>query len=841
MSNRFQVYLSYNTDEPAEVLALAQALRERGVDPWLDLWELSPGMFWQKELERVLSEVPTAAVLVGREGLGPWQERESCAMLEEFVRRGARVIPVLLPSAPDQPQLPLFLRGFTWVDLRGGLSAAGVGRLVWGVTGERPADVVPGPPTLPSKKPWSHNLPWSSLGSTFKGREKELNELAAALGMDPATAAAKSQVICGLGGIGKTRLAIEFAWSRSQMYHSAFFVGASTPESLRHGIAELADSRRLDLRLGGVSDGDKVEAVLGWLTRNRGWLLVLDSVDSPEAQQAVRRLLPLDGGHLLVTSRLAHWPTDFERRTLKTLERKDSVALLLETTHTEACDDAALADSLADLLGDLPLALEQAGAYIDARGSSFATYLEAWKHDRQEILGWYDMAATHYPLAIALTWSQSVESLGPQSRALLRLLSHLSAAPVPLALLTSSALLCGDALMLLGEEGLVTTNKSSRIDVLGALAELVRFSLVARHNGSVSVHRMVQEVERSRIPASRRTAWIERAIRMISDFAPRPPDDVRTWAIWDDLLPHAERVIELAWSEGIAQPTAALMIELGILLSSRGQHGQAESLLRRALMVDEVTFGSRHPRLAVDLNNLAQVVRAAGRLEEAESLMRQALEIDEEFYGAEHDNVARHLNNLAALLKATGRLAEAEPLMRRALAIDERVFGPRHPRVAIRLNNLAMLLEATQRHDEAEPMARRALAISEEAFGPHHPRVASRLVNLGNLLLARGCGQEAEPLVQRALVIDQHAYGPNHPSVARDFFTLAMLARDRGEVEAAVQHCRRSLEICRLSLGGSHPRTCSLGQSLAELEGGLHSEKKRDEGDLETTSTIWQQ
>ena len=147
--------------------------------------------------------------------------------------------------------------------------------------------------------------------------------------------------------------------------------------------------------------------------------------------------------------------------------------------------------------------------------------------------------------------------------------------------------------------------------------------------------------------------------------------------------------------------------------------------MRRALAIDEASYGPDHPNVATDLNNLAQLLQATNRLGEAEPLMRRALAIDEASYGPDHPNVAIRLNNLARLLQDTNRLGEAEPLMRRALAIDEASYGPDHPKVAIRLNNLAQLLKATNRLGEAEPLMRRALAIDEASYGPDHPEVAT--------------------------------------------------------------------------------------------------------------------
>ncbi|MCH8852647.1 MAG: tetratricopeptide repeat protein, partial [Planctomycetes bacterium] len=166
----------------------------------------------------------------------------------------------------------------------------------------------------------------------------------------------------------------------------------------------------------------------------------------------------------------------------------------------------------------------------------------------------------------------------------------------------------------------------------------------------------------------------------------------------------------------------------------------AEPLMRRALAIDEQSYGAEHPNVAIRLNNLAQLLQATNRLAEAEPLMRRALAIDEQSYGAEHPRVAT-LNNLAQLLQATNRLEEAEPLMRRALAIDEQSYGAEHPKVARDLNNLAQLLQATNRLAEAEPLMRRHVEIFHkfgEQTGHEHPHMQAAIANYHRLLKAMG-------------------------------------------------------------------------------------------------------
>ena len=814
MERSFDVFLSHNSKDKPAVVELAEAMKDRGLRPWLDQWELVPGRPWQEALEAVIETVPSAAILVGRDGLGPWEEVEMRACLAEFVKRDLPVIPVLLPDAPEAPKLPMFLRGFTWVDLRGD-PCPGLDRLMWGITGEKPLPETQEREIAPPRPPALHNLPLTSLDGLFKGRTQLLTQLAADLELNPAAAIVQPEVIHGLGGIGKTRLALEYAWRSGDRYSAAFFVQASTPESLGRGLSSLAGPRTLDLKMEGYPEQYVIETILSWLGSHSGWLMILDNVDTEDAALAVRNLLPsLANGHVLVTCRIARWAPGVRKRSVGKLSPADARIYLLERTDAERrhlADDEQLARELAELLDGLPLALEQAAAYIAARGLSFAQYLRSWDNESTAVMSWYDKAEMSYPSSLAVTWQQSFDQLGPEARVVLRLLSHLAPDPIAADILNEENPICDAAKLYADESG-----QEVDIDVGLAVAELVKYSFVSRDGEKLSVHRMVQEVVRERIPQVRRSSWIRQATVMVLGFSPEDPEDVRTWPVWDSLRPHATRVIELA--EGAHVETdSGLMNQLATLLYCKSLYNQAEPLMRRALEVDESSLGNEHPNVARDLNNLATLLKATNRLLEAEPLMRRALEIDESSLGNEHPNVARDLNNLATLLKATNRLLEAEPLMRRALEIDEKSLGEEHPKVARDLSNLATLLKATNRLSEAEPLMRRALGIDESSFGDEHPNVARDLNNLATLLKATNRFLEAEPLMRRALEIDESSFGDEHPNVARDLNNLAQLLKATNRLSEAEPLMRRALEIDESSFGDEHPNVAIHLNNLAQL------------------------
>ena len=731
---------------------------------WLDEWELPPGRPWQDELDTIVRTVRSAAVLVGRDGLGPWELPEMRTLLTQMVRRELPVIPVLLPGAPEVPDLPVLLAENTYVDLRGGIIKEGLDRLEWGITGKRPTEKEE--PAQESAGPKIHNLPFLPIGDLLKGRDEDLRRLEASLqGRSEATAI--TQTLHGLGGIGKTRLATEYAWRSGDRYDATLFVRAESPEALRSGLANLARHNLLDLpEYEAKAEAETVDAVLRWLRDNTRWLLILDNVDTEEAARAVREILPqLQRGHVLITARRKDWPVGIRKQPLGTLSLDEATQFLLDRTQGErasAKDDTGQARHLAEILDGLPLALEQAAAYIVHHQVSFASYLSDWGRERENVLGWHDENLMQYPASVATTWQTTFRQLSPKAAAVLRLTAFLAPDPIPAAMFEAGESIVEEAAVepLQEREQSLVVERTTR----DALSELAAYSMVTRKGETFTVHRIVQEVLCAQIPDERRKEWIERALRLVNDFSPAPPNDVRTWPVWDILRPHAAVIVGRADAAGIGNPTARLMSELALLLKTKSLFAEAEPMMRRVLEIDEAAFGPQHPEVATDLNNLASLLLATNRYAEAEPMIRRALEIDEAILGAQDPNVAIHLNILSQLLMATGRLAEAEPMMRHALEIDEAAFGPQRPNVAIRLSNLAALLQATNRQAEAEPMMRRALEIDEAAFGPQHPEVARDLNNLAQLLQATNRLAEVEPMMRRALEIFERSLGHDHPS-----------------------------------------------------------------------------
>ncbi|HYN22788.1 MAG TPA: tetratricopeptide repeat protein [Thermoanaerobaculia bacterium] len=611
-----------------------------------------------------------------------------------------------------------------------------------------------------------HNLPFPPLGDLLKGRSEELQTLDDAL-QEAGSAGLQSHVIHGLGGIGKTRLAVEHAWRNGRRYRAMLFVLADSPEGLQSGLAWLARADLLKLpERDAPAESEVVGAVLRWLRENSGWLLILDNVDTKEALLAVTRLLPvLVGGQVLITSRRRDWPAGVRRQSLDVISVAPATDYLVQRTARDRRrepDDVPQALRLAELLDGLPLALEQAAAYIAHTQMSLAEYLEVWESECDSALSWYDEGVMQYPASLAVTWQSTFRQLAPTAQALLRLTAHLAPDPIPVAMLESGVAVIHEAARRLCADG---GQEVKPRPVRDDLAELTSLSLISRQAGIISVHRVVQEVIRQRIPEEDRTPLIELTLALVGQYGPEQAEEADTWPIWDLLRPHAVQILALAEEGGHLENHNArrLMGCLGPLLHAKGLYSEAEPIIRKMLEIDQKLFGENHIETASNLHNLGTLLRFMGRLDEAEPLLRRSMDLFFAHGRERHPDATKPFNALALLLMERHQWIEAEELLRKALALDQEAYEGNHASIALDLRSLAVLLTSMGRAPEAEPVIRRALQMSQEVHGKTHPKTARKLQILAGVLRDLGRPNEAEPLARQALENFERILGPHHP------------------------------------------------------------------------------
>jgi tetratricopeptide (TPR) repeat protein len=651
----------------------------------------------------------------------------------------------------------------------------------------------------------------------FTGREDVLSRLHSALQAENSVAISQPQGITGLGGIGKTQTVVEYAYRYSNEYDAIFWVRADSLTALTSSMIELA--RVLELPERHEEDQEIiVQAVLRWFRLHTNWLLIYDSIGDLTLAE---RFLPKAGpGHLLFTTRVHAFGGLAQRLDIQKMEpeigallllRRASLLALQATLSIANPNDQSIAQVISQELDGLPLALDQAGAYIKEAPCSLQDYLSRYQSRRSDILRVRGQFDQDYPASVATTWSLSFEKVRQSNTAaadLLNFCAFLAPDAIPETMISQGAAHLPSHL----QEVVVHPLRFDR-----TIAALLAYSLLHRNtNETLNVHRLVQAVLQDGMDEPSKKQWAERVVHAL--HAAFPSVEHQYWSQCDRLLPHAKLGADLINAYGIVFWDAArLLNRTGLYLSKRARYQEAEPLYQQALSIDKQVYGPDHPEVATIFNNLAELYRNQGKYAQAEPLYQRALAISEQQLGAEHPATALSLNNLALLYENQGKYAQAEPLYQRALAIKEQQLGPEHPDTATSLNNLAELYRDQGKYAQAKPLLERALAISEQQLGAEHPDTAMSLNNLALLYKSQGKYAQAEPLYQRALAISEQQLGPEHPDTTTSLNNLAMLYQDRGKYAEAEPLLERALAIKEQQLEAEHPDIANSLNNLAML------------------------
>jgi len=573
--------------------------------------------------------------------------------------------------------------------------------------------------------------------------------------------ALKIAVLYGLGGVGKTQIAVHHACKGEKDYSLVWWLRAEGPATLKLDYAELAKELRLPFE---PNSPELVPAVKRWLVEaNQGWLLVFDNAEKLED---LKEYLPQANGAVIITSRNQIWRSLAEPMKVGELPPDEAADFLVKRTGDKD-RDAAL--RLAEELGSLPLALEQAGAYIEACGSCCAKYLELFRTSHKELLK--KNKPLDYPDTVATTWKISFELLRkecPAATEMMELCAFLAPEAIPFDLFTEHPDRLPESLRDAVKDPLKWND---------AIAALKRFSLAEVGHDSLSFHRLVQLVVRNDMRPAQRKREVAAAVALIDEAYDFELNDLETWPKATQLLPHGLAVADHSHVDQMYdEPAVHLLNELGLHLKMLAQFSEAKTLFERAQDVAEKVYGPEHPVVPIRLNNLGAVLRDLGDLKGAKVNFERALAIDENVYGPDHPEVATRLNNLGTVLLDLGDLKGTKANFERALAIDENVYSPEHPAFATDLNNLGLVLK-----------------------------------DLGDL-------EGAKANLERALRIDEKVYGPEHPAVATDLNNVGTVLLDLGDLKGAKANCERALAILRACLGDDHPKTKLVLKNLKSLE-----------------------
>ncbi|GAB6179037.1 FxSxx-COOH system tetratricopeptide repeat protein [Desulfotomaculum defluvii] len=655
---------------------------------------------------------------------------------------------------------------------------------------------------MPGALPPVWNVP-HLRNRNFTGRETLLKELWTTLlsGQHATT----TQAITGLGGMGKTQLAIEFAYRHNEEYNIVWWMRAEEPATLAAEFAQLAVELALPAK-DFTSQQQIIFDVRRWLGQKGDWLLIFDNANNPEE---ICPYLPQGTtGHVLITSRNPNWLEVASTISLREWEREESVEFLCRRIKQT---DRRIADELAEELGDLPLALEHAAAYIETTGRTMSEYLDLFRNYNLELMkgsqppvGYKDTITTTWKLAF-----EQVQTTSPLGADLLRLFAFFAPDHIPKEILTY-----GSEWL---PERLVTPTP---IEFDRAVAVLRRYSLLNLDIKGLSIHRFVQAVQRNEMSEEEKQFWVRTAICFSNELSKYDDSDSRTWIKSIRLLPHV--LVASKHAEHFIQSEdydiALTFYHLGSILKDLDNLIESEHLLKRAVAIWEKVLSPEHPNLAASYNQLAILYQAQGKYDKAEPLFQRASAIFEKIYGLEDIKTVSIINNLSWLYKEMGHYDKAEALLVGAIDVLEKALTQQD--FSKVLTNLATIYSEQGKYGQAKPLYERALALKEKTIGPEEISVADSLLILAKLYLKQGEYDKAKHLLYRALAISEKILpevGPENLGVIPVLNDLALLHQSQAQYDQAEPFYQRSLAILEKVLGSKHPETSIAIERLALL------------------------
>jgi tetratricopeptide (TPR) repeat protein len=703
----------------------------------------------------------------------------------------------------------------------------------------------------------------------FTGRTELLEALGRRLAAGGTTAILPA-ALHGMGGIGKTQIAVEYIYRHLEDYEIVWWIQAAQLAQVRAGLTELAQV----LRLPGSSESPTaVPAVREALRLGkpyRRWLLVFDAAESPDT---VRQFFPAGGtGNILITSRNPDWASVARPLEVAVFHRDESVELLRRRGPELEDDDA---DQLADKLGDLPLAIEQAAAWRAETGMPVSEYLRLFDEKVAEILD--TSAPAGYEVSVAAAWNVSFDELRTRSPAAHQLLQVCAFfAPEPI----SRSLFTGVRGVSISEDLDVALRDPMQLS--RAIRDINRYGLakIDHRKATLQLHRLVQIVLRNRMTDQRREEMRHGAHILLANYDPNDPQSSKLWPRYADILPHVQAA-ELTESD---DPwVCKLVINLMRYLYFWGDLDEASALARRALDRWTVRLAETNPHAMDAASFLGMYLWALGRYTEAAQLNRRTLELRRQVSGENSEEAIIAQLRVAVDMRSAGDFRGARELNEQIFDNARRLYGEDDPITLQTAHDLAVSVRLCgdyQRAFELDKVTseRRAevlgydnvdtlntmsgMYMDRRELGDYakarkeHERIAQRVQELlgedkvdtlrrfAYLAVTRrkdGDHAGAFELSTKALELYRHRYGEDHPMAMACAIDHSNDLRHADDLPAARALGNQTLERYRAKLGDSHPHTLSAAVDLAvtlRLCGEIAAARQLDETSLERIRAV---
>jgi tetratricopeptide (TPR) repeat protein len=815
--SRRDFFISYTEADRAWAEWIAWELESAGYTTLLQAWDMPAGTAFLHEMDRAVQATQRMLLVLSpaylRSAFGEAEWRSGFRTDPDGT--GRQLIPVRIQECEPRG----LLADRVWIDLVGMDEAEARDRLIEQIQAalrgrakpqERPrfplqqGTAVAERPRFPAALPAVWNLPFRR-NRVFTGRHSILNQLAGQIdgGMGTVT-----QAVHGGGGIGKTATAVEYAYRYRTSFDTVWWVRAEEPTTLVGDYAGLAAARGLPEAA--LADQQRAAlAVRDWLQRHDRWLLVLDNAEGPSTATGLAapldrlvNLLPVEpSGQVLVTSRDATWRREASVAELDLFTKDEAVRFLSARANS---GDERAAGEIAELLGLLPLALEQAGAYVEETGISLGEYLDRLRQFPGVMLAQGEPRDRDPTDTVATTWQMSVQRVRsvPGALIVLELAAFLAPEDLPRNLLVQP----------LDPPAVELGDLANSVTLDRAVGALRRYGLVKTAEGALTMHRLLQQVVRDGLNPEAAGGRVELAVRLLAAQFPEEPWQPSVWQACARLLPHASALVEHASRQRLVVPALGeLLHRMGVYVGSRGLGlARGRELDEQALAMRQQLYDGDHPDIARSLNNVAVDLWLLGELARARTLFEQVLTMRQRLYPGDHRDIFRSLDTLGEVLLTLGEPVEAREVFEQALGMAQRLYDGDHPDVARALAGPAEALRALGEPDQARELDEQGLAMSRRLYEGDHPDIARSLNNLGDDMYMVEAYQDAQELHEQALAMRQRLYGDDHLDVARSLNNVAKDLRGLGDYPRAHQLHERALAMCQRLYAGNHPDTANI-------------------------------
>jgi len=628
----------------------------------------------------------------------------------------------------------------------------------------------------------------------------------------------------GLGGIGKTQVALEFVHTYQSAYSRIFWISAVRQENILDGYANIAKQAGIDIPF--ESKAIEIAArVLSWLRQTQKWLLVLDNLDDIDVlstrnlnlANVIETLLPQSGvqQHTLITTRNRHADSiPAQAVEVPFFDKPEAIELLVSFSNIPVTSDSTELDSVETIvheMGYLPLAIVQAAAYIKEVTQDYDSFLKRYHAQRSDLHKWIPQGLGSYPYSVATTWLMSFEVVRTKNTGgaeLFQLLSFLNPDGVGIDFLQSGVeALQKDVRQLL----------SNHSEMAKVLIELERLSLLIwnRREKTLLIHRLVQAVVKDEMSNANLEMFRAIIIDLCYRAFPTQWDDFNDRRICRDYI--GQVMIPLHDSGAVHTETAAVvMCRVGVFLRAEGKLGDSEQFAIRALRILNELHGQDQDTL-ICMNNLAVTYRDQGKLGEAAALQEEVLQKQKQILGPDHLDILTSMNNLSLIYQDQGKLGEAVAVQEEVLQKERQILGPHNrPNMLASMHNLAVTY-AAQGKMEAATLEEEVLQKAKQVFGDDHPNTLISMHNLAMIYQKQGKLAEAVALEEEALQKRRQVLGNDNPDTLRSMDNLAMIYQNQGKLAEAVALEEEALQKRRQVLGNDNPDTLRSTDNLAMI------------------------